>query len=109
MPIGRDVDLDLNQELLNLPWYLHLLVHPHVPHLLISAASVPVEDEELREMGTDRLPDHLHPTGHIVRYPRSSLWLFSCELQLCVNHTTARFQRPVLISSLAQMLIPSSF
>lgn len=52
------MDLDLNQELLNLPWYLHLLVHLHVPHLLISAASVPGgvpvedEDEELREMWT---------------------------------------------------------
>lgn len=59
VPIGRDVDLDLNQELLNLPWCLHLLAHPHVPHLLISAASVPGgcaaedEDEELRGMGTD--------------------------------------------------------
>lgn len=59
VPINRDMDLDLNQKLLNLPWYLHLLVHLHVPHLLISAASVPGgcavedEDEELKEMETD--------------------------------------------------------
>lgn len=48
------------------------------------------------------------PLGSIVKDPRSSLWLYSCEFQVCVNLTTAVFQRPVLFSSLAQMLIPSS-